>query len=367
MTIPIYQPYFTKESMKYAHDAIDSGWLSSIGPYKQKTTEWLQNYLGVKHVLLTGNGTEACHLTAKALQLRYPERHNLIIPNNVYVAAWNAFLYDPGFLLGPIDANYDTWNFDWKKYTEKHESRINHWSAAIVVVHNLGNIVNVPEIQRTFPEIPVIEDACETFGGEYEGMKAGTAALCASLSFFGNKTVTSGEGGAFITNDDEIYDAALRWHGQGMSDRRYVHDRLGYNYRMTNVQAAILYGQLELLPEIMEKKNHIWQYYQNNIKAVTFQKEEPNTKHAHWMFGVCVSGNKSYEDVKVFFDAAEIETRPMFYPITEHKYLEKIRADVRISEQLAKECFMIPCYPLLTDEELKYIAGKVNEYGLQTI
>jgi perosamine synthetase len=352
--IPVYEPYLTKESLKYAHDAIDSGWFSK-GKYNQIVQEKLQELLGVKYVLPVCNGTAATHLIAKALKLKYPKISNVICANNVYVAAWNSFLFDQNYSLSYIDADIDTWNFDLKLIKPKPED-------AILVVHNIGNIIDVPALSKQFPN-PIVEDCCEGFMGKYSGFFAGTQALVSSVSFFGNKNITCGEGGAVLTNDQEIYEFVLKTHGQGQSAKRFVHDVLGYNYRLTNIQAAILCGQLDILDEIINKKTNLFLNYKKLLshERIKLQLENENTVHSKWMFGIRIVGG-NFERAEEFFKNNNVEVRPMFYPVTSHEHIRAGYVDVSVASLLNKECIILPSYPALTDEQQKYVAKIVLEY-----
>ena len=211
--IPVYKPYLPEGSLSYAHDALDSGWLSQ-GPYLTKLRERLAEMWGTNYIVLTNSGTAANHMIARTMSLKYEWRTNLVVPNNVYVAAWNPFLLE-GFSLHPQDASLDTWNMELD-YME-------HRTNMILAVHNLGNVINVPELKRRYPNTPIIEDNCEGFGGSYEGQPTGTASECFSVSFYGNKNITSGEGGAFVTYDPDIFEYAYRFHGQGQSRKKFIH------------------------------------------------------------------------------------------------------------------------------------------------
>lgn len=345
--IPIYKPYLPPKSLKYAHDAIDSGWISWHGKYCDIVTQKLQEILNIKHVLLVANGTCACHLMAKCLSRKYSEVKKIYVPDNVYVASWNAFLFDKQFELKFGLVDLDTWNSIPDKVDD---------SSAVLVVHNLGNVVNVPDWRKRHPNILVVEDACEAFGGKYNGLMTGTAGLCSAFSFFGNKTITCGEGGAFVTNDDDLFEYAKKFSRQGQSDKQYIHDMIGTNYRMTNIQAAILCGQLEILDEILAKKNYLFDRYKNGLKdieKISFQKHEPGTIHAKWMFGIRLSGSTGYDYAKRFMNRYGIDIRPMFYPASSHAYLN-IKSS-RSSYVLSKEAFMLPSYPSMTDKEIDLI------------
>ena len=356
--IPIYKPYLPKRSLRYAHEALDSGWISSLGKYKILCEEKLKEMFGYGHVLLTNNGTSAIYLVSKCLKYKYPNINRVIIPNNVYVAAANAFLYDKEFKMVCSDINYQTWNMQYYGFRPSND--------AILVVHNLGNIVNIPKLKREISNI-IVEDNCEGIGGKHEGSYSGTQSLCSSLSFFSNKSITSGEGGAFCTNDKDLYDYANLIHGQGQSSEKYIHSVLGNNFRMTNIQAGILLGQLEIFDEITERKKIRFDYYReelSNVYNVRTQQCEENCSPSNWMFGVRIVGNYGYKNIEKYFTKAGIETRPMFYPMYYHNHLKNIPyVDNRVPEILSRECFMIPSYPELKKSEQKYIIETIKNYS----
>lgn len=376
--IPVYKPYLPAESLKQAHDALDSTWLSSSGKYIQMAQEKLQELLQVKYVLPVNNGTSACHLVAKTLQQVCSVskgKKKLIVPNNVYVAAWNAFLFDKDYELFAIDADLDTWNFDLNLLDE---AIFLCPEADVLIVHNIGNVINVPELQKKYPNTHFVEDNCEGFLGTYNGVWTGTTSFASAISFFGNKNITSGEGGAFITNNQEAYEIAKQVHGQGQSKTRFIHDVLGYNYRMTNVQAAILCGQLDQLPNIEQLKYNVFSQYRRafaNREDIAIQSTAPGTEHANWMFGVRVFGNIDYESAEQYFKAQGIEIRPMFYSILTHNYLlhsadifgiDYRTLDSTNADLLQKECFILPSFPELSVDEQTHIIATVESY-LKTI
>jgi len=292
--------------------------------------------------------------------------HEVIVPNNVYVAAWNAFLFDFNYDLYAIEADVATWNIDLQELALAIE---HHPRAAVLIVHNIGNIINVPELQRQYPNTVFVEDNCEGFLGEYEGLQSGTAGYVSAISFFGNKNITCGEGGAFITNDEEAYHFAKNIHSQGQSNQRFVHDKLGYNFRMTNIQAALLYGQLQVLPDILEMKCIVFDRYRQVLKDredILIQSQSANTQHANWMMGVRVPGHTNYQDAELYFKSNGIEIRPMFYPITAHNHLNNNYVvswtSCQNAQLLNDECFILPSYPGLTSEEQSHILQTVERY-----
>ena len=371
--IPVYKPYLPSGSLDYAHKALDSGWLSQ-GEYLIKAREMLSEIWGTKWIILTNSGTAANHMIARTMRVKYPEKRNLVVPNNVYVAAWNPFIQED-FTLWPQDADINTWNMDLGKRRwhmrdiEFKPSR----TTILLAVHNLGNTINVPEWKKMWPDAVIIEDNCEGFGGMYGDplQNSGTASEAFSMSFYGNKNLTTGEGGAFVTYDEDIYHYAHAFHGQGQANKKFIHNIAGYNYRMNNIQAAILCGQLEIRSDIFEMKAAIFDYYTNGFRSmdgVDLQYSQPNTEHSNWMFGIRLLGNKSYEEIKRFMDDAGIETRPMFYPMSYHKHLHRdnnrnvARHHEDVAKQLSKEVVVLPSFPELTVVQQDFIIDKVGEY-----
>lgn len=360
--IPIYKPYLPPGSLVYAHDAIDSTWLSSTGKYLDLATEKLKQIMGAKYLILLNNGTSATHLVAKSIKLKKPHIKKIIVPNNVYVAAWNTFLYE-GMELVPIDADLKTWNIDLEKLPDKLPE-----DTGLLIVHNIGNIIDVDELVKKYGKDNIVEDNCEGFLGMHNNKFSGTSSLASSLSFFGNKSITSGEGGALITDDKDLFDFLNSAKGQGQTTgKRYIHDKLGYNYRMTNIQAAILLGQLELVPEIFKMKKRIFDIYReefSRMERVVLQKVGENTKHSNWMLGIRIFGHAGYPEIKEFLNNLGIETRPMFYPMSSHGHLTKYsnQKSEENAKILSKECLMLPSFPELSEDQQAHIIESIKEY-----
>lgn len=360
--IPVYKPFLNEKNCKFAHEAINSGWISSQGKYLDVVKSELQNSFNFQKVILTNNGTTATHLLAIALKYKYPQIKKIIVPNNVYVAAWNSFLFDRYYELIPVDCDLDTWNFDLKKLQNIVDNE-----TAILVVHNIGNIINVPELKSKFPNTVILEDNCEGFTGKYSNKFSGSDSFASSISFFGNKTLTSGEGGAFITNDEDTFLYINKVKSQGQSEEKFIHDVLGYNYRMTNVQAAILYGQLLDLRTIKELKHNVFENYKNNLKNVEnifFQRIEPDTEHSEWMFGVRINNFTKLDkkNLELHLYKSGIETRPIFYPINKHSHLSNIESEIKNAEILESQCIILPSFPELTKNQISLICDKIKFY-----
>jgi perosamine synthetase len=363
--IRIYEPLITEKTKEYALDAINSGWISSQGEYIEKASNKLKEILGTDNLFLISNGTTATHCVSKSINLKYPLIDKLIVPNNVYVAAWNSFLLDKTFKsLLAVDCDLDTWNYDLQQLEEVLD-KTDFNTTALLVVHNLGNIIDVPKIKEKYPKLVIVEDNCEGLFGKYGDDFSGTKSFSSSVSFFGNKNITSGEGGAVIVNDKDTFDYLRSFISQGTTSRRFVHDKIAHNYRMTNVQAALLYGQLESLEQILAIKKNIFNRYMDGFsdsKVIKPQTILENTKHANWMFGVSVNGT-TYEELSAQLMNNGIETRPMFYCFTEHKYLNHLITTYHSNVnaiKLNQSSIVLPSHPLLTNEQIDYIIKTVK-------
>lgn len=356
--IKIYEPYKISNFSQKAFDLISQGKLTSQNEEFNLLTHELTKLHGKKTVPVF-NGTCATHLAFKTLKEKLPNLKNIIIPNNVYVAAWNCMLMDGDINLIPVDADENTWCVNIEKLRieiAKHDP----FDTGILIVHNVGNVINVPKLIREFPTYSFIEDNCEGFLGEYENQKSGTASLASSISFYANKTITCGEGGAVIVSD-KYHEKINKIQSQGQTKERYVHDVLAYNYRMTNLQAGMLLDQLSILDEIKSKKEYIFKRYERDLSSkIKLQKAEENTKHSHWMCAVRINNFNYHKENSVF--SKIFETRPMFYPLSAHSHLRHFSRDETVAHKLSKECFMLPSHPNLTDDDLDIIINNLNKY-----
>lgn len=366
--IPIYKPYLSKYKSSPI-EAINSEWISNHGKYIELATTKFKEVLNAKHVILMANGTVATHCLFLSLRFKYPNISKIYVPNNVYVAVYNCALMEYKLEnLEILKINEHTWNMS----EDDDYLRSLDQNSAIVIVHNIGNIIDVDKIKRLCPNIVLIEDNCEGLFGKYNSKYTGVSdnILCSSVSFYGNKTITTGEGGAFITNDDDVYNHIKRVFCQGMTTKRFIHDCHAYNYRMTNVQAAFLYEQLNDISYILQLKEQIFQNYtkllENEIKNkyICLQTNHPNCERANWMFAIrLINNNKDIQTIYDYFIENRIETRPFFYPYDSHAHLKQIENkadDNSISKMLNNDIIMIPSYPELTFKEQEYIANKIK-------
>jgi perosamine synthetase len=363
--IKVYDPYINEKTKKYAYQAIESGWISSQGEFIQRATDSLKQVLKTENLFLVSNGTTGMHCVSKGIQIKYPNIRTLIVPNNSYVAAWNTFLYEDKFSLVSVDCNIDTWNYDLEELYELLDKSDLH-TTALLCVHNLGNIINIDSIKTRYPELLVVEDNCEGLFGKYNDKFSGTQTFASAVSFFGNKTITCGEGGAVVVNDKQTLEYLKSFINQGNTNQRFKHDKVAQNYRLTNVQAALLLGQLESLDEILDRKINLYNTYTESFKDLDFiqlQTQEPNTAHSHWMFGMRFTNGITYNKALGYFTKHGIDIRPMFYTHEKQEYLKYKINTYKNNENgnlVNTHSIVLPSYPGLKKDEIQYIINTVS-------
>ena len=305
--INIYQP----DISKYTNSSINSindGWISNHGKFIDLANNKLKEITKSRFSILMSNGTCATHCLFLATKFKYPNINKIYVPNNAYVAAWNTALMVYNInQLEVMKMNNDTWNIDTSEEYIKSLDK----NSLVLIVHNLGNIINVPLLKQIRPDLIFVEDNCEGIFGKYENIFSGMSesSLCSSCSFYGNKIITTGEGGAFFTQDESVYNYIKSIYSQGMSEKRYLHNLHAYNYRMTNIQAGFLYEQLNDIDNILENKYKIFQTYDNllqeliKLEKIKLIKHEDNTIYSPWIYSLRIVNNKkSIEEINDFLE-----------------------------------------------------------------
>lgn len=273
--IPVCTPLLSGNEKKYLLDAIETNWISSSGKYISKFEEAFAKYCKVKHGIAVTNGTNALHLALTALGIGKGDE--VIIPNFTMIASAFAVCYTDAMPVF-VDANKDTWNIDPKKIEEK----ITDKTKAIMVVHIYGLPCDMDHIKEIASKhnLKVIEDAAESHGAEYKGEKCGALGDIACFSFFGNKIITTGEGGMVVTNEDKLAEKCLYYKNLCFplgGPRNYLHNDLGFNYRMSNLHAAIGLAQTEKANDYVEmriKNNELYRKYLEGVNGIIFQPEK---------------------------------------------------------------------------------------------
>jgi len=359
--IPIYQPSLRGNEKKYVLDCLDSTWISSKGKYIGEFEKKFAEYIGVSYAASVTNGTIALHLTLLALGIGKGDE--VIVPTLTYIASVNAIRYT-GATPVFIDCEREYWQID----VNEIERLITSKTKAIMPVHlygavcDMGSIIEIAKKYNLF----VVEDCAEAIGSKFTNKKVGGFGDISAFSFFGNKTITTGEGGMVLTNDETLYERCLHLKGQGLAKyRQYWHDILGYNYRMTNICAAIGLAQLENIEGIIFEKRRIATWYKKYLLSnenVEIHNEQDGTFHTYWMISILVNCPEDRDPLRDFLENAGIETRPLFYPVHIMPIYSEKYQRFKNAEYLGWRGINLPSYPDLTEEQIEYICKSINSY-----
>ncbi len=354
--IPIYQPFLNGNEKKYVNDCLDSNWISSKGEFIPKFENNFAEYVGCKYATTVSNGTVALHLALLALGIGRDDE--VIVPTLTYIASVNSIVYT-GATPVFVDSLQDTWQIDPQDVLKK----ITNKTKAIMAVHLYGHPCDMDTIVAICKErnLFLIEDCAEALGSKYKGIHVGSFGDISTFSFFGNKTITTGEGGMVITNDETLYDRCLHFKGQGLAQhRQYWHDVIGYNYRMTNICAAIGLAQLEQLDTFIGRKREIAKLYYNSFENldVEFHQENTDVFHSYWMCSILVKLPEDRDKLRNFLAAIGIETRPLFYPVhTMPMYSTNFHKHI-VAENLGWRGINLPSFPAMTElQQMEIING----------
>lgn len=360
MRIPVYRPSIGEKEKEYVIDCLDSTWVSSKGAYISKFEQKFADRIDARHAITVSNGTVALHLALIALGIGPGDE--VIVPTLTYVASVNSISYT-GAMPVFVDSLPDTWQMNPSDIQKK----ITKNTRAIMVVHLYGHpcemdtILSIAEENNLF----VIEDCAEAFGSRYRGRDVGTFGHISTFSFFGNKTITTGEGGMVVTNDQTLFERAIHFRGQGLaSHREYWHDVIGYNYRMTNICAAIGLAQLESAEMFIDRKREIAHMYRTGLEAlpVEFHSEAKNVQHTYWMTSVLVASASERDRLRVFLSDSGVETRPLFYPVhTMPMYSGKFQRHP-VAENLGWRGINLPSWPGLSNDEVRFVIERIFQF-----
>ncbi len=359
-SIPIYQPDLGGNEKRYVNECLDTTWISSRGRFVSEFESNFAARVGVEHAASVANGSVALHLALLALGIGPGDE--VIVPTLTYVASVNAVAYtgaSPVF----VDSLRDTWQID----PDDVRRHITPRTRVIMPVHLYGQacemdlLMAIARQHRLF----VVEDCAEAFGTMYKGRHVGTFGDISTFSFFGNKTITTGEGGMVVSDDKTLIERARHLKGQGLAaHREYWHDVIGYNYRMTNIQAAIGLAQLERADEFIHHKRGLAARYTALLKdlPVDVHKEAPDTVHSYWMFSILVKTASLRDELRNHLAKDGIETRPVFHPVhTMPMYAGTYRKHP-VAEDLAWCGINLPSWPGLSDEKIELVAKSIRSF-----
>jgi len=358
--IPVYKPSLLGNERKYVLDCLDSTWISGKGVYLSGFEDKFAAYINSPYATAVCNGTVALHLALRALGIGPGDQ--VIVPTLTYVASANTIVHagaKPVF----ADSLCETWQIDPADVLRK----IRPETKAIMVVHLYGHPCDMDPILQIAREhrLFVIEDCAEAVGTKYKGQHVGTFGDISTFSFFGNKTITTGEGGMVVTNDATLFDRAVHFKGQGLaSHREYWHDVVGYNYRMTNLSAAVGLAQLEQVGDFLRKKRRVANGYKERLAGlpIEIQPEASYATHSYWMVSALMLSESDRDKCRELLAHGGVETRPVFYPIhTMPMYAERYQRHP-IAESIGRRGVTFPSWPDLTDSELDNICDIVRCY-----
>ena len=351
--IPVYRPNLSGKERDYVNQCLDSSWISSKGEFVDRFENNFKTYTQAKHAISVCNGTVALHLALIALGIGPGDE--VIVPTLTYIASVNAIVY-AGAMPVFVDSLRDTWQMDPADVEKKVTPR----TKAILCVHLYGHPCDLASLRKiaSAHDLYLIEDCAEALGSLFEGQHVGSFGEIATYSFYGNKTITTGEGGMVTTNDAMIAERARHLKGQGLAkDREYWHDVVGYNYRMTNICAAIGVAQLERIENILDRKRQLAKQYGSGLQGTPYviQPESSNVRHSYWMISILLPDPNQRDALRASLANAGIETRPLFYPIHTMPMYSSSNQRFAVAEDLAARGLNLPSYPDLENTEIDFI------------
>lgn len=370
--IKLSLPHLAGNENKYVKDAIDSTWITPLGPYVDRFEELLDDFLGVDNVVAVSAGTAALHLALDLLGVKKGEE--VICQSMTFAASANPVRYlgaTPVF----VDSEESTWNIDPRLMRAAIADRIKVTSRkpkAIVAVHLYGMPARMDEIMEVAREfdIPVVEDAAEAIGSEYYGRKCGTIGRFGILSFNGNKMITTSGGGALICPDSESARRALFLATQARENRPYYyHEVIGYNYRLSNVSAAIGCAQMEALGDRIRRRRLINAIYREEFAGNTNVTVHINPSEKfdsnYWLTTILINDRSPFtaDELRVKLASHNIETRLLWRPM----HMQPVYADAPayvngVSERLFNHGLCLPSSTTLNDDQIRHVAQLINRY-----
>lgn len=364
--IPVNEPLFCGNEKKYLNQCIDDAWVSSEGPFVRKFEEDFSSYLGLRYGVAVSSGTAALETAVAAAGIGKGDE--VILPTFTIISCAIAVIR-----LGArpvlVDSDAETWNID----TDQIESKITDRTKAIMPVHIYGHPVDmdpVMELSRKY-RIKVIEDAAEVHGAEYKGQKAGSIGDVACFSFYANKIITSGEGGMVVTDNEEIAARARTYRNLCFRpEKRYYHTELGYNFRMTNLQAAVAVAQLEQIEKLIQIKRQnaaLYKEYLTDLEGIKLPVEKEWAKNVYWMYGIELKDSVGMDNEELARRLKEkgIDTRPFFLGMHEQPVFHRMGLfkgeRYPVAERLSRRGLYLPSGLALSQEQIKVVSEAMHD------
>ncbi|MGN4126596.1 DegT/DnrJ/EryC1/StrS family aminotransferase [Lysinibacillus sphaericus] len=365
--VPVNEPLLIGNEKKYLMECIDTGWISSEGPFVQRFEEMMADTVDRKYGVAVANGTAALEIAIQALDIGVGDE--VIIPTFTIISCASAVI-KAGAIPIFVDCDLDTWNMSVSKIEEK----ISKKTKAIMVVHIYGLPTDMNPVLALAEKykLKIIEDAAEMHGQTYDGKPCGSFGDISIFSFYPNKHITTGEGGMILTDDKQLDEKCRSLRNLCFnSNRRFIHEELGFNYRMTNMQAALGVAQLEQLDSFVDKKRAMGKLYTELLSDVPgLQLPAIETAHAqniYWVFGIVLEDSVSFGAEVVMSKLAQrnIGTRPFFWPMHEQPILKKMgiiqNGQYPVAENIARRGFYIPSGLALSKNQIERVAKELIE------
>ncbi len=360
VVIPIHKPDLGGNEAAYVIRCIERGWISGKGSFVTEFEQRFSEAVGVRHAAAVCNGTAALHLALLACGLGPGDE--VVVPSLTYVAAVNAVTY-VGATPVLADSHAETWQID----PADVERCITPRTRAIIAVHLYGQSCDMDPLCDLAARhgLALVEDCAEAFGTSYRGRHVGAFGDVAAFSFYGNKTVTTGEGGMVVTRRPDLHRRVMHLRGQGLAmGCEYWHDVVGYNYRMSNVHAAIGVAQLERAGEFLAKKRAIASMYQEALAElpVTLHGEQAGTVHSYWVNSIGLHDPAHRDPLRRSLRDRGIETRPVFFPVHTMPVYARFARPLPVAERLARAGVNLPSWPGLSADEVGIVAEGIRRY-----
>jgi perosamine synthetase len=363
--LPVYRPDVSGRELEYVQRCIETGWVSSLGEFVDRFEAEFAEYCGADHAVAVTNGTIALQLAVLVLGLEAGDE--VIIPSLTFVATANAVVHAGGVPI-IVDVTPDTWTID----PDAIEAAITPRTRGIIPVHLYGHPADMDRIEAIAERhgLWVVEDAAEAHGATYRGRRTGSLAGTGVFSFYGNKTITTGEGG-MLTFSDEVMAARARFlkdHAMA-PDRRYYHPEVGYNFRMTNLQAALGVAQLERIDDILAQKRRIASLYSAGLADLPGIGTNPEAEWAEssfWMCSILVDSGPGRDRDSLSKGLLErgVDSRPFFVPMNELPMYSQA-PPTPVSQNLAARGLNLPSYPGLSDDQVERVCEEVRSLILR--
>jgi len=365
--IPVNRPLFSKLEKKYLNQCIDSGWISSGGPFILKFEDSFKKIVSRRYSATVSNGTAALDIAIKTLNLKKGDE--IIVPNFTIISCLNEIIRE-GIKPIFIDADPNTFNID----SDQIENKITKKTKAILIVHIYGLPVNLDKIikLKNKYKLKLIEDCAEQLGQTYKKKPIGSFGDISTFSFYDNKHITTGEGGMIVTNNKSYYKKFLELRNICFSLKkpRFVHDDLGWNYRMTNMQAAIGYAQLKKLRYFIKKKRKIGNYYSKELQKISDLQlpvlSNEFSKNIFWVYSIIIK-NKNFNAIQLskIMKKKGIETRPFFCPMHIQPIIKKLKLINKnekfpVSEKIYRYGLYLPSGIGNTFDEVKEVVKQLK-------